>query len=226
MKVFNQNGISALFLERLNRFLALIEIHGEETYAHIPNTGRMKELLVRGTEVLLEQHEKSNRKTKYTIKLVKYNERWVCIDSIITNSIAYEYLNGKKLGILRREVKFLSSRFDLSLSTEVREYFIEVKSVNLVKDGTAYFPDAPTTRGKKHLIELQKSIDMGFGAMVIFIVQRDDAKIFKPYREMDKEFTNELIKAHEKGLEIIVLKCCVEPENISVLHTIPYCLEA
>ncbi|MFZ7133866.1 MAG: DNA/RNA nuclease SfsA [Eubacteriales bacterium] len=225
MKIFTKEGIPGIFIKRINRFVALVKVDDEETWAHVPNTGRMKELLVYGSLVLLEEHQKNHRKTKYTLKLVKYRNQWVCIDAIMTNKIAYEYLNGKYLGILKPEVNFLSSRFDFALITDTKQFFIEVKSVNLVRNGIAYFPDAPTLRGRRHLIELQSCMEMGYGAIVIFIVQREDARTFMPYIEMDEKFTNELIQAYIKGMKIIVLRCKVDKVEITIEDEIDYILQ-
>lgn len=40
---------TARFLRRPNRFLAVMELGGQEVLAHVPNTGRCRELLIPGT---------------------------------------------------------------------------------------------------------------------------------------------------------------------------------
>lgn len=222
MIIFNDESIEGCFIKRLNRFLGLVLIKDKEELVHIPNTGRMLELLTLDAKVLLEKSNSRNRKTKYTLKLVLYKKIWVCIDSLITNKIAYEYLEEHKKGIINREVKYLNSRFDFTITTPSEKTYIEVKSVNLVKDGIAFFPDAPTARGTKHILELKKCIQEGYRALVIFIVQRNDAYSFKPNVEVDKSFVMTLRDAYNNGLEVLVLKCRINNKEISIEQKIDF----
>lgn len=224
MKLFTNKSVQGIFVNRINRFVATVNVEGQDIIAHVPNTGRMTELLFSGNIVLLQYDKRINRKTDYTIKLAKYGKKWVCIDALITNKIASQYIKENYPGDLKSEVLFLNSRFDFLLENENKSCFIEVKSVNLVKDSIAYFPDAPTLRGKKHVQELQSCIEMGFGAMVIFVVQRGDAELFKPHTKMDEKFNQELIKAYKMGLEIKVLRCNVTNTDITIDRELDFIL--
>lgn len=111
-----------IFISRPNRFIAHIDIDGEEVISHVPNTGRLKELLIPGVDVTLSYHSSENRKTKYELRMVKKNDFWISIDSQLPNALAYEAItNGtiKELSgysHIKKEVKYQNSRFDLQLA--------------------------------------------------------------------------------------------------------------
>lgn len=110
------------FISRPNRFIAHIDIDGEEVISHVPNTGRLKELLIPGVAVMLSYHSSESRKTKYELRMVKKNDSWISIDSQLPNALAYEAINKgiiKELigySHIKREVKYQNSRFDLQLA--------------------------------------------------------------------------------------------------------------
>ncbi|MDH5638787.1 MAG: DNA/RNA nuclease SfsA, partial [Nitrospinota bacterium] len=141
-------------IRKVNRFLAEVTVDGRQCQAHIPNSGRLAELMTPGRKVILERATNPERKTPFTLKSVHFKNRWVCIDSTTPNALA-EYLARKqKLPLfdgyshVRREVTMGAHRFDLRLDGEgMRPMIVEVKSVTLVKNGVAMFPDAPTKRG-------------------------------------------------------------------------------
>ena len=173
--------IKGRFIRRLNRFEAVVEIEGVQELVHVPNTGRLKELLTEGAVVLVRKFDNPNRKTKFGLLLVKKGEVWVSIDSAnLPNKIVHEALKNNTFeqfsafNEIRREVTMLNSRFDFGLFGDEQEYYIEVKGVTLVEDRQAFFPDAPTTRGTRHLEELTNIKLGGKGAGVIFVIQRED----------------------------------------------------
>ena len=80
---------------------------------------------------------------------------------------------------------------------------LEVKGCTLVEEGQARFPDAPTIRGKRHLEELIKAKNEGMNSTVLFLIPREDAKVFSPNWEMDPDFSETLQKAQKANVMII-----------------------
>ena len=227
--------IEAEFLGRPNRFVALCRLRGEEApvRVHVPNTGRLRELLVPGTEALLRPNP-AGGKTAYTLCTVRHQGRWVSIDSQLPNRVVAEALANRELSgfggytAVRREVRWGESRFDIALlggAGEVVRY-VEVKGVTLVEDGTARFPDAPTERGARHLRELGKiAADPALpAAAVVFLVQREDAERFSPNDRTDPGFAEALREAAAAGVLVRALRCAVEKEGVRILGEIPACL--
>lgn len=227
--------VKGRFIKRLNRFEAVVEIDGNQELVHVPNTGRLRELLTENTVALLRKYDKKTRKTKFGLLLVKKDEVWVSIDSAnVPNKIVHEALKNKffeqfsDYREIRREVTMLNSRFDFGLYSGEHEYYIEVKGVTLVEDRQAFFPDAPTTRGKKHLEELTQIKMSGKGAGVIFIIQREDADVIRPNDRTDKEFGNALRNAKDAGVDILSYVCKIEVEQrqINIIRSILVILES
>lgn len=211
------------FVKRVNRFIAEVMVEGELERVHVKNTGRLRELLLQGAEVTLEPSRNPSRKTKYSLVAVKTDEGWVNIDSQAPNAVALEALQAgsiRELGLptlVKREVTFGQSRFDLYYEREEKKGFIEVKGVTLSVEGMAKFPDAPTTRGTKHILELAEAVQAGFEAAVLFVVQRVDCYGFTPNREMDPAFAAALVEASEQGVQVLAYEATVR-EGELLLH--------
>jgi len=225
--------IKGRFVERLNRFEAFVEIEGVKELVHVPNTGRLRELLTDNAVVIVKKFDKPSRKTKFGLLLVEKDEVWVSIDSAnVPNKIVHEALKNKffdqlnNYGEIRREVTMINSRFDFGLYSDKNEYYIEVKGVTLVEDRQAYFPDAPTTRGTRHIKELTHIKTSGKGAGVIFIIQREDADVIMPNNRTDKEFGDALREAKEAGVDLFayVCKIDVDQREINIIRSIPVVL--
>ena len=210
------------FVRRLNRFAALVELEEGEVMAHLSNSGRMTELLVPGHPALLVARAGGGRKTAYDMVLVGYQGLWVSVDSRMPAALAYQALTQQALSPwaayngVRREVVYGESRLDLELWNSERRCLIETKSVNLVVQGRALFPDAPTTRGARHLRTLIQAVDSGREAAVLFIVQREDARCFSPYDEADPEFGRWLRQAAGAGVAVHAYRCKVSPQAITL----------
>lgn len=211
-----RNIYKGIFIERLNRFIAICEIDGKKETCHVKNTGRCRELLVKGATVYLEKSFNSNRKTQYDLVSVQKNDRLINMDSQIPNYVVAESLDKIFNGItyVKQEYKYGNSRFDIYVETKSDKIFVEVKGVTLEDNGVVRFPDAPTERGIKHLKELQKAVEEGYRACVVFLVQMQDVKYFEPNYETHPEFASELKKAHENGVEIFVYDSVVTPDEI------------
>nr|WP_320024872.1 DNA/RNA nuclease SfsA [uncultured Acetobacterium sp.] len=214
--------VNGIFLSRPNRFIAKVMINQEEIAAHVPNTGRMSELLVPGVRAMLAWNPAPHRKTEYTLILVEKNQRWVSVNSMLANQVAYEFLkNQADVLELKQEVTYGNSRFDLACYRGEKYAYYEVKSVNLVVNEIAMFPDAPTERGSKHLAELIKAQQEDYHCGVIFVVQRSDAKSFQPNQEMDPKFSRLLGQCHSLGIEIRALSCDIDGVNIEIISELP-----
>ncbi|MDO4288851.1 MAG: DNA/RNA nuclease SfsA [Eubacterium sp.] len=222
--------VSGEFLKRPNRFIAEIAVIKDglrqEIKAHVPNTGRMQELLTPGAPVRLAYAPSPSRKTDYTLLSVEYQGIWVCVYAAMANALAFEYVKGLP-GVTeaRREVTYRNSRFDLAFSLEKKACLYEVKSANLVVDGCAMFPDAPTQRGARHLEELMEAQTEGYRTGVFFIVQREDAVFFAPNEATDPKFAALLRQGRARGLDIRALRCRVSEDYIAIEAEIPVVLD-
>lgn len=214
-----ENIVSGKFVSRPNRFIAYVDINGERELVHVKNTGRCRELLVEGASVYLSVSDKIERKTKYDLIAVeKVTDRGTLLinmDSQIVNGVAEEYL--RKVfpsAKIKREVTFGNSRFDFYIENGQGRIFCEVKGVTLEKNGVVSFPDAPTERGVKHLKELVLAKSQGYEAMVLFVVQMEQAEYLTPNDETHKEFGDTLRHAHECGVRICAISCQITPDTI------------
>jgi sugar fermentation stimulation protein A len=212
---------------RINRFIAEVYIDGKKEKVHIKNTGRLKELLQPGAEVLMEYSDNPNRKTKYSLITAAKNDKWVNIDSQAPNTVVFEALkNGEvpeftALQLVKREVTYGASRFDIYFERGEERGFIEVKGVTLEKAGTAMFPDAPTARGTKHILELIKAAREGYTAVIFFLVQMKGCSTFMPYAAMDEAFANAVRKASQEGVRILIYDCIVKEDELILDRPIP-----
>ena len=206
------------FIERPNRFIAICEIEGKKETCHVKNTGRCRELLVKGATVYLEKSTNPNRKTQFDLIAVEKNDILINMDSQIPNFVVAESLNKifSDITFVKQEYKYGNSRFDIYVETKKDKIFVEVKGVTLENDGVVSFPDAPTERGIKHLKELQKAVLDGYRACVVFLVQMKDVKYFEPNYETHPEFAEELKKAYKNGVEIFVYDSIVTPDEIKL----------
>jgi len=200
--------VDGVFQERPNRFLALVRVGKRTLPSFLPNPGRMLELLTPGTQVILREVVKENRKTPYDLIGVLYNGQRISVDSRVPNKLVLEALRNKDIEELseydkiRPEHQYGHTRFDFLLTNKLERCLLEVKSCTLVKENRAMFPDAKTERGRRHVIDLMKAKEEGYRACVLFIVQRTDASTFSPNDETDPKFGKALREAAMKGVEV------------------------
>ena len=221
-----ENISPAVFISRPNRFIANVEIDGKIFECHVKNTGRCKELLLSGTKVFVNNTNNPKRRTKYDLIAVCKGDVLVNMDSQAPNKVVYEWINangllGSPANILKPEYRFGDSRIDFYAETDKGKYLIEVKGVTLEEDGIAKFPDAPTQRGVRHINELIKSADIGYLPMIIFVIQLDAVKAFRPNWKTHPEFGKALQRAKEKGVRILAMDCYVAPDSLSLKSEIP-----
>jgi sugar fermentation stimulation protein A len=220
--------ISAHFVARPNRFTATVDVRGHTVAAHLPNTGRLREILVPGRQVFLAPAKNTDRKTAFTLVLAEMDGTLVSVDSGAPNVLAYEYLRDGAFApfaaydTIRREVTLPGGRFDLLLCGEgLPSLVVEVKGVTLVRDGCALFPDAPTVRGTRHLAGLTEARARGYRAAVLFVVTRADAVSFSPNVAADGGFCSALSAARAAGVEAYALVSRVAPEGAEIAGVIP-----
>lgn len=214
------NIITGKFIERPNRFTVIFEADGMIERAHLRDPGRLKELLLPKAPLLLRPAQNlTKRKTKYDVIAVESEGIWVLINSGFHSDLAAELIESgiipelSSYNIGKREYTYGKSRIDFLLNDEGKKgkkasrnenkLLLEVKGCTLVEDGHAKFPDAPTTRGKRHLEELIKAKKEGMNSAVLFLIPREDPKIFSPNWEMDKEFSSTLEQAEHSNVLII-----------------------
>lgn len=220
---YNKNIYEATFINRPNRFNATVIFQEREIVVHVPNTGRCKEILIPGCQVFIREETNPTRKTKYDLIGAYKGTKNICIDSQIPNKVVKEALEDRAVDKLKEYTNILSektfgnSRFDFKLSKDDgQEYYLEVKGVTLEEDGSSRFPDAPTERGKKHLLELIEVKKSGRGAGVLFLIQIEDVQTFRPNDEMDPKFAEALREAEKSGVDIFAYSSIVTETGITL----------
>lgn len=220
-----ENIVSAKFLDRPNRFIALAEISGHIEKAHVMNTGRCRELLIPGTDIFLQQHDDPKRKTKYSLITVRKGSQLVNLDSQVPNALAAQMaLQGCFLPepvFVKREKTYGDSRFDIYCESGNRKMFIEVKGVTLEENGVARFPDAPTERGIKHMRGLIDALADGYETALVFIIQMKGVASFEANVRTQPEFARVLLEAKEAGVMVKAFDCIVTENSIAVDSEIP-----
>jgi len=226
---FQKPLIHGRLIKRYKRFLADAKLDsGEIITAHCTNSGTMKSCLEENAEVYLTPVDDPKRKTKFTWEMIKINGNWIGINTGNPNKLAFDAVKNGEIEKLKgytevkREVKFDDSRFDVMAQNEHETCFIEVKNVTLKEENYARFPDAVTTRGKKHLETLIKVKKQGMRAVMLYVIQRMDVDIFAPAKEIDPEYAKTLKKANKKGVEIIPIQAKVTPEKIEFVRELPF----
>ena len=215
--------VTGVFHSRPNRFIALVDVGGREEVCHVKNTGRCRELLLPGAQVVLSVSDNPARKTKYDLVAVwKEGTGLVNMDSQAPNAAAAELLPRLFPGaVIRAEQRCGLSRFDFSLETEQGVGYLEVKGCTLEREGHAYFPDAPTERGVKLLRELTELRRQGRCAAVLFLVQMKGVHAFSPNDGTDPAFGAALREARGAGVEILCYDCLVTPESMIADQPVP-----
>ena len=214
------NIVEGIFIERPNRFIAYVEVDGVVNKCHVKNTGRCKELLIKGVKVYLEKSDNPNRKTQYSLIAVQKGDILINIDSSAPNKVVKEWLevHTEELGItvLKPEKTYNKSRLDFYYETKDKKVYMEVKGVTLLDGDVARFPDAPTERGIKHiehLIELKKQ---GYETYIMFVIQCKGVKRFEPNDVTHKAFGDVLREAYKTGVNVVAYDCVVTKQYIEI----------
>lgn len=209
----------AVFINRPNRFIAEVEVDGLRQMVHVKNTGRCRELLIPGAEVYVTEPGTPGRKTKYDLVAVrKDNGILFNIDSQAPNKVVKEWLEKQNYDKIVAEYTYGESRIDFYMERGSDKYLMEVKGCTLEIDGIGYFPDAPTERGVKHLRELAGAARSGYKAMIAFVIQMDGISLVRPNVSTHPEFGRALAEAESAGVEVLFLKCHVEPDSLIITN--------
>ncbi len=225
--------VQARFLERPNRFVirASLAEGGKTVTAHLADPGRLRELLLSGKRLWLRKADNPARKTRWSAVLVETPDGagLISLDTMLPNRLIARAL---EIGALtefagwperRREVSMGRSRIDFELGRpDGQRLALEVKSVTLVENGIALFPDAVTARGCRHLQELAAiAADPHREAAVLFVVQRSDAQVVRPARDRDPAFAEALDRAHAAGVQLLARQCLVTTESMTLGKALP-----
>lgn len=219
--------IDGLFLKRLNRFTALVEVNGSQALAHVANSGRLQEVFQPFVPVLLRPAAHSDRKTRYDLAMVDLSGNLISVDARLPNTLVHEALLSDRIpGLegyrdIRREVYYGAHRLDILAGNGGAPCLIEAKSITLVERGCALFPDAPTLRGAGHMAALLRFCQEGGKAAVVFVVQRCDANVFSPNDQADLAFGRALREARAGGVMVKAFVCRVSPDEILLDREIP-----
>ncbi len=216
--------IHVKFLKRYKRFFVDLFLNKKKITAHCPNSGSMLGLLNENNDAWISKSDNPKRKLKFTLEIINDKKSNVGVNTHRANRIVEEALEKKKIlelnkfHSIKREAKFSKeTRFDFLLESKHKKAFLEVKNVTLCrKKNISEFPDAITTRGKKHLVHLQDAIKQGYESYLLFLIQREDAKILKIASDIDNDYFNEIQKAKKNGVKIIAYSCKVKENEISI----------
>ena len=236
--------VKGIFKDRLNRFIAHVEIEGKLETVHVKNTGRCKELLIPGCTVILEDFRNrqgfENRKTKFDLIAVyknldqnhplykNHNFLLINMDSQAPNKVVAEWLALQDYDFVKPEFTYGNSRVDFYMEKKTtaseeqkaatyQKFLMEVKGCTLEKNGIGYFPDAPTERGVKHLKELAAAVEHGYQCYLAFVIQVPGVKTVLPNIETHPEFGKALEEAKASGVEVLFLQCIVNEDELKIV---------
>ena len=221
---FTKSLIKGNLIKRYKRFFVDVKINKQIVTAHCPNTGSMKGLLDEGNEVYLLQNDNPKRKLKYGLEIIKAKNKLVGVNTHLANKIVNHGLTNNLINELKnndsikQEVFFnKETRFDFLLQKNKQKIFVEVKNVTLFRDKkTSEFPDAITSRGSKHLLELIDAIKKGYKAYLIYLVQIQNMKYFKIAKDIDIEYNKNYLIAKKAGVNFLAYRCKINSKQILI----------
>ncbi len=193
------------FVKRLNRFVILCLIGSKQVRAHLPNPGRLRELLLPGRTVYLAEN-RGGKSTDFTAVAVEREEAPVLLHTHLTNAVVGRLIEEGRLPgfegarIVRTEAAFGRSRFDFLLERDGRPFVLEVKSCTLFGNSIAMFPDAVTVRGRRHIEELAALAVRGTAGGVVFLVHTPRVRYFLPDYHTDLTFARTFLNVKDKLL--------------------------
>ena len=227
---FENKLIAGRLIKRYKRFFVDVKIKNKTITAHCPNTGSMYGLLQKGNKVWVTKSDNPNRKLKYTLQIIEDKKSKVGVNTHLANKIVHHALENNlikefdKQIQVKPETKFgTNTRFDFLITQKKFKAFIEVKNVTLSRiKNLAEFPDAVTSRGLKHINELLKASNMGYKIFILYLIQRNDCKLFKIAEDVDPEYSNSLVKAVKKKLNILCYDCKFSSKGIKLNQKVKF----
>ena len=225
---YKEKILEGFFIKRYKRFFVDAVLDGNVITTYCPNTGSLRGMLNENAKVLIAKVDNPKAKLKYRLEAIKHNGVYVGINTSLPNGIIFEEIKQKKIldhlqGEIKKEVKYgKNSRVDIFINNpKGKDCFIEVKSVTLSRvKGLAEFPDAKTTRGSKHLIELGEMSKQGHDCYLVYLIQRKDINIFSIAKDIDEEYYKNSIIAKKSGVKFIAFSCEVSKKGIDVIQQI------
>ena len=220
--------IPAEFIFRPTRFTASVRLaNGKVAYAHVPTTGRLTGVLEPNCRVWLSKAANPKRKMPYNLVLAGLVSGGDCsVNATLANRLFADALAEGRIpafqyDLIKKEVTIGHSRLDLHLSRDDQSCWIEIKAVTYVSERIGMFPDAPTSRGRKHMEELAELVRGGERASIVFVAQREDVEGFTPHEEIDPVFVKKLREVYQAGVEVHAYRCEVSLKQIQVAEEIP-----
>lgn len=221
---FTQPLFRARLIRRYKRFLADIDLNGEVITAHCANPGSMLGMAEAGMICWIERNDEPKRKLRWSWKLVETGSGTAVVDTGIANRVVAEALRANAVpgvtpGDFRAEVKMGdTSRVDFKLSDNT---LLEVKSVTLLRNGWAEFPDSVTVRGTKHLTELTHAARNGQPAAMLYLLARDDVARIRIAADIDPTYAQAFDVARAAGVQMLGLATKITPEGITAAGLVP-----
>lgn len=220
------------FLRRYKRFFADVRLDdGTEVTAHCANTGAMTGLAIPGAPCRVTWHDNPRRKLAYSLEQLYIEGGWVMVNTARPNRIVEEAVEAQRVpqlsgyAAMKREPRVGSgkSRLDLLLTDNParRDCYVEIKSVTLVQDGVARFPDAVTTRGARHLEELIEVVKLGHRGVLFFHLSRGDGAWVEAAHEIDPAYAGTLVRAVESGVEVMAYRCELSVDGATLGVRVP-----
>ena len=221
---FENKLISGVLIKRYKRFFVDIKVKNKIIIAHCPNSGSMMGLLTKGNKVWFTESKNKKRKLKYTLQIIEVNGCKVGVNTHLTNKIVLEALKNNSIKDFSKILKISpeqkfgeNTRFDFLLDNGKSKCFIEVKNVTLVRNrNLAEFPDAITSRGKKHLKELIKATYLGYKSYMLYVIQREDCNSFAIAKDIDPEYLEILSTSIKKKVKILCYDCKFSSKGIKL----------
>ena len=217
---FTNSLIKGKLIRRYKRFFTDIEVNNKIVTAHCPNTGSMQGLLNKGNIVWITEHNDLKRKLKFTLEMIKVNNRIIGVNTHRANRIVEHALNNKLINEfkiiknIKAEFKYSDdTRFDFLCDKKI----LEVKNVTLFRNNkVAEFPDAITSRGSKHLKMLINSIKKGYKPYVLFLTQIQNINEFKIAKDIDANYYKDYIEAKKAGVSFLAYRCYLSSKEIKI----------
>ena len=217
---FTNTLVKGKLVKRYKRFFADIEVNNKIVTAHCPNTGSMMGLLDKNNEVWLTHNNDPKRKLKYTLEMIKANNKIIGVNTHRANRIVEHALNNqlinefKKINSIKAEFKYSDdTRFDFLCDKKI----LEVKNVTLSRDkNIAEFPDAITSRGTKHLAKLVDSIKKNYKPYVLFLTQIQGINNFRIAKDIDNNYYQNYMMAKKAGVKFLAYRCILNSKEIKI----------
>ena len=218
--IFTNSLIKGKLIKRYKRFFVDVEANNKIITAHCPNTGSMLGLLDKGNDVWISKVDDPKRKLKFTLEMIKSNQKIIGVNTHRANRIVEHGLKNKlfkeflSIKNIKPEFKYSDdTRFDFLCDKKL----IEVKNVTLNRnDDIAEFPDAVTSRGTKHIKKLMESINQGYKPYVLFLVQIQNISKFRIAKDIDSDYYKHFIEANKNGLKFIAYSCKLNSKEIVI----------